>query len=86
MEHPQFCRTAFRADRIDLRPRPRRDLVASDVGDATNCFAGMLAVTDPKSFGGSVCHTWNCDPIWLARLPDHAEEIHIPESFLARSR
>lgn len=58
----------------------------SSVGDATNCFAGMLAVTDPKSFGGSVCHTWNCDPIWLARLPDHAEEIHIPESFLARSR
>jgi DNA-binding CsgD family transcriptional regulator/PAS domain-containing protein len=59
----------------------------SAVGDAANCFAGMLAVTDPESSEVRFAHTWNYDPMWLARLPDHAEEIaYLQKDFLARSQ
>ncbi|WP_192254766.1 helix-turn-helix transcriptional regulator [Mesorhizobium silamurunense] len=56
------------------------------VGDATNCFAGMLVVTDLERSEVRSAHSWNHDPIWLARLPAHAEEIaQLQNEFLARS-
>ena len=56
------------------------------VGDATNCFAGMLVITDLERSEVRSAHSWNHDPIWLARLPAHAEEIaQLQNEFLARS-
>ncbi len=46
----------------------------SAIGDATNCFAGMLAVQDLETSEVRYAQIWNYDPAWLARLPDYAED------------
>lgn len=44
------------------------------IGDAANCFAGMLGVTDLQKSEVRFAHVWNYDPKWLARLSEYAEE------------
>ncbi len=45
------------------------------IGSATNCFAGMLAVTDLDTSTVRFAHIWNYDPVWLARLPAYADDV-----------
>ncbi|MBN9258361.1 helix-turn-helix transcriptional regulator [Mesorhizobium sp.] len=45
------------------------------VGDVTNCFAGMLVVTDLDRSEARLAHIWNYDPAWLARLPEYADDL-----------
>lgn len=45
------------------------------IGSATNCFAGMLAVTDLETSTVRFAHIWNYEPVWLARLPAYADDV-----------
>lgn len=46
----------------------------SAIGNAVNCFAGMLAVQDIQRSEVRFAHVWNYDPEWLARLPAYVED------------
>jgi DNA-binding CsgD family transcriptional regulator len=55
------------------------------IGDAANCFAGVIAVTDLETSKNRLAETWNYDTYWLSRQPEYADEVaQLWKKFLAR--
>jgi DNA-binding CsgD family transcriptional regulator/PAS domain-containing protein len=44
------------------------------IGGATDCFAGLIAVTDLQKSEARLVKTWGYDPAWLDRVSDYREE------------
>jgi DNA-binding CsgD family transcriptional regulator len=60
-------------------------VAGSAIGEATHCCAVVIQIQDLETSTFRVAHTWNYEPIWLARMnkPEYAAEfLPIQEKFL----